>query len=81
MIFIDESRFGFHSNSRRTRAEDRICLEVYAYRGDTIMAWGGIMIGGKTELDFPDRLQQLGCNWTLFPFICRRCCSERPSNV
>lgn len=61
ILFSDESRFGFHPDSRRTRVwrqpgnveRLRHVQEVYSYRGGTLMAWGGIIIDGRTELIFP----------------------------
>lgn len=62
VLFTDESRFGFHPDSRRTRVWRRSgnmerlrhVQEVHTYRGGTVMVCGGIMIGGRTELIFPD---------------------------
>lgn len=62
VLFTDESRFGFHPDSRRTRVWRRSgnaerlrhVQEVHSYRGGTVMVWGGIMVGGRTELVFPD---------------------------
>lgn len=58
VLFTDESRFGFHPDSRRTRVwrvpgrESRLQhpQEVHSYRGGTIMVWAGIRIGARTEL-------------------------------
>lgn len=62
VLFTDESRFGFHPDTRRTRvwrrsgsAERlRTVQEVHRYTGGTVMAWAGIMIGGRTSLVFPE---------------------------
>lgn len=62
VLFTDESRFGFHSDSRRTRVwrrsgnseRLRSVQEVHSYRGGTVMIWAGIMIGGRTSLVFPE---------------------------
>lgn len=58
VLFTDESRFGLHPDSRRTRtwrkpgnAERlRSAQTVYSYQGGTLMVWGGIIIGGRTDL-------------------------------
>ncbi|XP_045471832.1 uncharacterized protein LOC123678722 [Harmonia axyridis] len=62
ILFTDESRFGYHPDSRRIRLWRRSgnlerlrhVQEVHRYRGGTIMVWGGISIGRRTELVFPD---------------------------
>lgn len=58
VLFTDESRFGFHPDSRRVRVwrvpgrESRLQhpQEVHPYRGGTVMVWAGIRIGGRTDL-------------------------------
>lgn len=58
VLFTDESRFGFHPDSRRIRVwrtPGRINRlqhpqEVHPYQGGTIMVWAGIRIGGRTDL-------------------------------
>lgn len=58
VLFTDESRFGFHPDSRRTRVwrvpgrESRLQhpQDVHPYRGGTIMVWAGIRLGGRTDL-------------------------------
>ena len=58
MLFTDESRFGFHPNTRRVRVwrvagrESRLQhpQEVHSYHGGTIMVWAGIRVGGRTDL-------------------------------
>lgn len=62
VLFTDESRFGFHPDSRRTRVWRRSgnverlrhVQEVHTYRGGTVIVWGGIIIGGRTDLIFPN---------------------------
>lgn len=79
VLFTDESRFGFHPDSRRTRVWRRSgnverlqhVQEVYTYRGGTVMVWGGITIGGRTEPIFPNgflRAQQY-LNTILEPIV------------
>ncbi|KAL1493686.1 hypothetical protein ABEB36_009381 [Hypothenemus hampei] len=58
VLFTDESRFGIHPDSRRVRIwrqpgnENRLqhVQEVHSFRGGTIMVWGGISFGGRTDL-------------------------------
>lgn len=58
VLFSDESRIGFHSDSRRIhvwrapgRRERLRCVqEVHPYQGGTIMVWAGIRVGGRTDL-------------------------------
>lgn len=58
VLFTDESRFGFHPDSRRTRvwrtpgrvSRLRHPQEVHPYQGGTIMVWAGIRLGGRTQL-------------------------------
>lgn len=58
VLFSDESRFGIYPDSRRVRVwrePGRInrltfAQEVYSYQGGTIMVWGGISVGGRTDL-------------------------------
>lgn len=58
VLFTDESRFGLHPDSRRVRVwrapgtRERIqhVQEVHSYRGGTIMVWGGISLGRRTNL-------------------------------
>lgn len=58
VLFSDESRFGLYSDSRRIRVwrqpgrVNRLNAfqEVHSFRGGTIMVWGGISIGGRTDL-------------------------------
>lgn len=60
VLFTDESRFGFHPDSRRTRVwrvpgrESRLQhpQEVHSYQAGTIMVWAGIRIGARTDLVF-----------------------------
>lgn len=62
VLFTDESRFGFHPDTRRTRiwrrpgnAERlRVVQEVHNYSGGTVMVWAGIMTGRRTDLVFPE---------------------------
>ena len=62
-MFTDESRFGLHPDSRRIRvwrqpgAEHRLrnVQEVRTFQGGTIMVWGGIILGGRTDLVFLER--------------------------
>lgn len=63
VLFTDESRFGIHPDSRRVRVwrrpgnlERLRCVQdVHSYKGGTVMMWGGICIGGKTDLCFLER--------------------------
>lgn len=58
VLFTDESRFGFHPDSRRTRvwrvpgrwSRLQNPQEVHPYQGGTIMVWAGIRLGGRTDL-------------------------------
>lgn len=58
VTFSDESRFGFHPDSRRIRvwrtpgrvSRLRHPQDVHPYRGGTIMVWAGIRLGGRTDL-------------------------------
>ena len=58
ILFTDESRFGLHPDSRRIRvwkqpgAEHRLrnVQEVRTFQGGTIMVWGGIALGERTDL-------------------------------
>lgn len=58
VLFSDESRFGFHPDSRRVRVwripgrQSRLQnpQEVHPYQGGTIMVWAGIRLGGRTDL-------------------------------
>lgn len=58
VLFTDESRFGFHPDSRRVRVWrepgrwNRLQhpQQVHAYQGGTIMVWAGICLGGRTDL-------------------------------
>lgn len=58
VLFTDESRFGFHPDTRRVRVwrvpgrESRLQhpQEVHSYHGGTIMVWAGIRVGGRTDL-------------------------------
>lgn len=58
VLFTDESRFGFHPDSRRVRVWrepgrwNRLqhTQQVHAYQGGTIMVWAGIRLGGRTDL-------------------------------
>jgi len=58
VLFTDESRFGLYPDSRRVRVwrrpgnVERInnVQEVHSYKGGTVMVWGGICIGGRTDL-------------------------------
>ncbi|RZB45729.1 hypothetical protein BDFB_012099, partial [Asbolus verrucosus] len=58
VIFTDESRFGLHSDSRRVRAwrtpetrhNSSFIQEVHPFRDGSVMAWGEIFLGGRTEL-------------------------------
>lgn len=58
ILFTDESRFGIYPDSRRIRvwrqpgAENRLrnVQEVHTFQGGTIMVWGGITLGGRTDL-------------------------------
>lgn len=52
--------FDFYPDSRRTRllkrfgnVKRRHVQEGYTYRGSTIMVWGVIIIGGRSEVAFP----------------------------
>lgn len=62
VLFTDESRFGFHPDTRRTRiwrqpgnAERlKVVQEVHRYSGGTVMVWAGIMTGKRTDLVFPE---------------------------
>lgn len=63
VLFTDESRFGIHPDSRRLRVwrepGNLIRLdhvqEVHPYQGGTIMVWGGVQLGRKTDLVFLER--------------------------
>lgn len=58
VLFTDESRFGFHPDSRRVRVwrgpgrRNRLQhpQEVHPYQGGTIMVWAGIRLGARTPL-------------------------------
>lgn len=58
VLFSDESRFGFHPDSRRLRVwrvpgrRSRLQhpQEVHSYQGGTIMVWAGIRMGARTDL-------------------------------
>lgn len=58
VLFSDESRFGLHPDSRRTRvwrcpgpvSRLETAQEVHSYRGGTVMVWGGISVGGRSDL-------------------------------
>lgn len=58
VLFSDESRFGIYPDSRRVRVwrepnnanRLRNVQEVHSFRGGTVMVWGGISIGGRTDL-------------------------------
>lgn len=58
ILFTDESRFGLHPDSRRLRVwrqpgnleRLRAYQEVYSYQGGTVMVWGGIQMGRRTDL-------------------------------
>ena len=58
VLFSDESRFGFHPDSRRVRVwrasgrreRLRCPQEVHPYQGGTIMVWAGIRMGSRTDL-------------------------------
>lgn len=58
VLFTDESRYGMYPDSRRSRVwrepgnvqRLRFAQETHRYRGGTIMVWGGIRLGGRTDL-------------------------------
>lgn len=63
ILFTDESRFGLAPDSRRTRVWRRsgnaerlaTAQEVHRQQGGTVMVWGGITLGGRTDLVYLDR--------------------------
>lgn len=60
VLFTDESRFGLCPDTRRTRVwrrsgnQQRLrnVQQVNKFQGGTIMVWGGIMLGRRSELVF-----------------------------
>ena len=62
VLFSDESRFKLHHADGRVRVyrrqgerlNDNCILESEAYGGGSLMVWGGISFGGRTELVFID---------------------------
>ena len=58
VLFTDESRFALQSDSRRvyiwresgTRFHSSLIRERATYGGGSVLVWGGISLGGRTEL-------------------------------
>lgn len=91
VLFSDESRFGIYPDSRRTRVwrepGNRARLNnlqpTHSYQGGTIMVWGGISLGGRTDLVFLERFMTgaLYLDVILQPIVVPYAATQGPSFI